>query len=1617
MAHAAVVSLMHTLEQIHQHPNPHLNPYTQQEIDCLSKKLSFLLDFLEENSQNRSKHVLSMVIKIRDVAYRAEDVLESRICYTVLSQSGSHGHESSLQHLLPVLMISDSDPHIDSQKIIKEFDSIMEEVVKIADLQKNITEIDTLMEGAMKITEGIRQSGHFLPSRPEPSGQSTPVGFEVDLKQVRDRLCYGSSGLQIVPIVGMGGIGKTTLSRNVYDDSYVAYHFHIRAWVTLSPQYHKRELFLSLLDHFVVLTGEIRKESDEKLADRLYKSLKGRRYLIVIDDIWSTTAWDNIKFLFPNDNIGSRIIVTTRITDVAGHASLSTKHHQMHFLNEEQSWNLFLEKVFGQENCPPELEDIGRTIAKNCQGLPLTIVVIGGLLSNSSKTRDYWEYVAENLSSIIAEKDDQCLKILTLSFKHLPTHLKACFLYMGVFPENYEIPISRLIKLWAAEGFLKPKNLKHLDEIAEEYLMELISRNLLLVCRKGSNGKIKSCGIHNLLREFCVRVAHKENFFCVKSRYLHFVPEEATFMRRLSIHDDALYSRNEEDMTLQSVSHVRSFIYSGWDETQLHSYYYFGCLLLRVLDMVGLELTKFPDEILQLVNLRYIAITCLDKIPPSITLLSNLQTLVVEDPCGIAIELPGEIFNMRQLRHIIISRASLPPVFSIPFPDSDKHFVLENLETLSMVQDLGMTKHVLEKMPNVKKLGIHYNTTIWHVYDVHLQKLETLKIVFDSPTNSTFLWSFTSASGLKKITLERGRIGWEDMTFFGSLPNLEVLKLREFAFIGPVWVPIEGEFPKLKFLHIWETDLEHWRADRTHFPRLEHLILWKCSKLVEIPPSIGEIETLQIIETDYSSPSVVKSAKDILDDKQSQGDEGFQVLFHPTKARLNPLKFGLWQDDSGVIHRPKRKLDMLRQEASPAVQNVESLQQRAFPTAQNVEWSQQGASPTVQNVESSQAFDVRNSSPNHNRQSTPQPLPQTSSHASQPNPSIESVSVELGGSGWSGDGEVAAARAGVGLDNLPPRLQRPQVVWTPQLHNRFVDTVAHLGIQNAVPRTILQLMSVDGLTIENVASHLMKYKLFLKRLQGVSSNFRGGVGGDNVSVDPTNHLMATLPPPVHFSNPGGQFSNHFLPFGPVAAMQQHHQMTAELKLAFDVRNSSPNHNHQSTPQPLPQTSSQASQPNPSIESESDELGGSGWSGDGGVAAARVGVGLDNLAPRLRRPQVVWTPQLHNRFVDAVAHLGIQNAVPRTILQLMSVDGLTIENVASHLMKYKLFLKRSQGVSSNCRGGVGGDNVSVDPTNHLMATLSPPVHFSNPGGQFSNHFLPFGPVAAMQQHHQMTAELKLAFDVRNSSPNHNHQSTPQPLPQTSSQASQPNPSIESESDELGGSGWSGDGGVAAARVGVGLDNLAPRLRRPQVVWTPQLHNRFVDAVAHLGIQNAVPRTILQLMSVDGLTIENVASHLMKYKLFLKRSQGVSSNCRGGVGGDNVSVDPTNHLMATLPPPVHFSNPGGQFSNHFLPFGSVAAMQQHHQMTAEVGPGLRPGLDPSHYPQLQQQFRSFGSSPPNEHPFIRQSHQQVQSVGVPVHSSNGSVVSPLSVEDLESPGRGVHITLFPTRDDSS
>ncbi|KAA8519401.1 hypothetical protein F0562_013657 [Nyssa sinensis] len=307
--------------------------------------------------------------------------------------------------------------------------------------------------------------------------EETLVGFDDEVDTIKDRLIgvQNSDQLEVISIVGMAGLGKTTLAKKVYDDPLVVYHFYIRGWTYVSQVFQKRDLLLGILTSFVQQENKIYGMSDAELGERLYKCLKERRYLVVMDDIWLIEAWNDIKKHFPNDNNGNRILFTSRMIDVAFQAKPDSPPHFLHFLTDDESWNLLQKKVFQKKSCPTELVEIGKQIAKKCQGLPLAILVVAGLLAKTEQTENWWKKVAESVSSYILNDPKQYMDTLALSYNHLPPHLKSCFLFMGAFPE--EIPVQKLIWLWIAEGFICQTGQKSFEDVAEEYLMDLIDRS------------------------------------------------------------------------------------------------------------------------------------------------------------------------------------------------------------------------------------------------------------------------------------------------------------------------------------------------------------------------------------------------------------------------------------------------------------------------------------------------------------------------------------------------------------------------------------------------------------------------------------------------------------------------------------------------------------------------------------------------------------------------------------------------------------------------------------------------------------------------------------------------------------------------------------------------------------------------------------------------------------------------------------------------------------------------------------------------------------------------------------------------------------------------------------
>ncbi|KAL7115209.1 hypothetical protein ACP275_04G171000 [Erythranthe tilingii] len=849
-AYAALVSLMNNIDNIQNHPRFSIS-LDKKQTESLGEKLDFLLDFIE---MNHSHELLET--EIASAAYAAEDVIESHIVDQI--------HSGSISSL-------------DLQTVIQDMDSVKEKVVILKEEE----------EGLLKVHR--QYSTSTTSSTPSITGggksTTTMVGLDEELIQLLDALTGRQSSLQIIPIVGMGGIGKITLARNAYEHGLIVNHFDIRAWATISQEYSVKEIFSELLSRQSSESAD-----EQQLTQKLYQSLIGMRYLIILDDIWSIDAWEKMMFFFPDNNNGSRIIITTRLSNVAVQFG-SSSYFSKKFLDEDQSWKLFCEKAFSQEEvCPPEFEEIGKKIAEKCQGLPLLIVVIGALLRKSCRTREYWENISNDINSILdsGEDGDQNLDILSLSYMHLPAHLKPCFLYLAIVPEDHLIHASELIRLWVAEGFIKPNKTQSLKEVAKCYVNDLIDRNLIL--GRWFDGRVKYSTMHDLVRDLCIKKAQKEKFICMMR--FRDIPLGVKMERRIAFQEKIPKENYDHELffhELESASLALSLIGKRGGELSLEF------KLLRVSHMIGFSL----EDIFKQVNLRYIfkpydwrtTRTISYKLPSSISLLWNLQVLVFP---YIDLVAPPEIWEMAQLWYVKSISIYLPEPHS-SCDQQDEFIVLRSLQTLKKVVNLRLSEDVCKRIPNIKNLHMEYHpqnslrecegnlSYDYNLYNIgRLHKLESLKChLYDVGADDTqqggLLKKMTFPRSLRKLDLANCDLGPEDLRTIGSLPNLVHFKLQG-KIIGNEWDPVEGEFICLKFLEIhFCHDLIYWNAESSHFPVLEKLVLLGLSKLDEIPLGIGEIPTLDIIGLDDCSESANISAMKILEEQEYLGNDSLRV--------------------------------------------------------------------------------------------------------------------------------------------------------------------------------------------------------------------------------------------------------------------------------------------------------------------------------------------------------------------------------------------------------------------------------------------------------------------------------------------------------------------------------------------------------------------------------------------------------------------------------------------------------------------------------------------------------------------------------------------------------------------
>ncbi|GMP92790.1 hypothetical protein CsSME_00042873 [Camellia sinensis var. sinensis] len=784
---------------------------------------------------------------------------------------------------------------------------------------------ERLIAGGNKLQQMMNLSKPMSMPMPMSMGNRTmvdeeiTVGFEDDALTIKERLAGGKQQLQMISIVGMPGLGKTTLATKLYNDPYIIHYFHIRAWTYASQLPRKTDMLLDILRSVnVVFTDEIKNMTNEKLGEKLYKQLKGQRYLIVIDDLWDIGAWVNLKMYFPNDNNGSRVMFTSRLKEVAVHASPDCHHHCLRPLTEEESWELLQRKVFQNGRCPPELIEIGKQITKRCGGLPLAIVVIAGLLAKNIKTQKSWKKVAQSVSSYIVSDPSQYLDTLALSYNHLPRHLKPCFLYLGAFPEDQEISVERLIWLWIAEGFIQKIEQKSLEEVAEGYLMDLIQRSLVIVAQKRFDGRIKACRMHDLLRDLCLKKAREINFL----KWIHnyedsYPPPSSNYKANNQCHlcIDFDFLEKCDHVLLESYSPVvvqsllcfriksgREISYGDSPFDDVFSFICCNFKLLRVLNIWYIN-AFISRELTQLVYLRYLAINLESScgLPPSISNLSNLETLIISTQRGEVI-LPCNVWKIPKLRHLYAKGGAKVDVFlcseevtdpNHPFflvNDHNHPSILENLRTITNLNCYGFIQDLLARTPFLTELGIcgqlFSDSGNWMFLNLEvLRHLETLKLCNSFfPRYTTTVREVNFPANIKRLTLKYTGIEWEEISVLGMmLPNLELLKLENDAAWGQQWETTDGGFPRLKFLKLKELDVERWITCSGPFPSLQHLSLERCQYLREIPSSLGDILTLQLIEVNFCHFSVEESVRKIKEEQESIGNNWLKVLIRGIK--------------------------------------------------------------------------------------------------------------------------------------------------------------------------------------------------------------------------------------------------------------------------------------------------------------------------------------------------------------------------------------------------------------------------------------------------------------------------------------------------------------------------------------------------------------------------------------------------------------------------------------------------------------------------------------------------------------------------------------------------------------
>ncbi|KAK2640085.1 hypothetical protein Ddye_027880 [Dipteronia dyeriana] len=667
--------------------------------DTLKMIQAVLID--AEDKQLKNRAVKMWLDDLQDLAYDVEDILDEFATEAFARKLKiEHQQATKFRKLVPACF-SNFKFSSRMKSSVKDVTSRFDQLCKL----RNELGLQVISEGASSSAAPQR-----LPTSSHPTERAV-YGRDADKAKILEMVLKNeptNANFLVIPIVGMGGVGKTTLAREVFNDWKVE-SFKVKAWVCVSDgDFDVTRISKSILEN---ITASSSSPNDlTTVQDQLKKEVMGKKFLLVLDDIWSKDygKWEILQSPFAAGAPGSKIIVTTRLEEVASTVTRSGWFHQLGILSNKDCWSVFSMCAFGNNEAIPEhpdMELIRENVIEKSKGLPLAAKTLGGLLG--SKHINEWLKILNNTLWDLSENDSGEIPVaLKLSYHHLPSHLKRCFAYCAIFPKDYDFEEEELVFLWMAQGLIQPSTRNEQpEELGRGYIKDLLARSMFQ--RSSSNYNSSEVAMHDLFHHLAqwafgetnIRLDGESAAASMQWRELKTVRHFSYKSDRYVVKEKFAVFHEAEDLKAR----VRTFLpifersipypyITKWVPSNLSP----KLKRLRVLSLRSYQIFELPNSIGGLKHLRYLNLsrTLIRSLPESTVLLYNLQILMLRN-CFHLAKLPSNFRYLTKLRYLDIRGANL--IKEMPTG-------MKELESLQMLSNFIVSKGVCSNLKDLKSL-------------------------------------------------------------------------------------------------------------------------------------------------------------------------------------------------------------------------------------------------------------------------------------------------------------------------------------------------------------------------------------------------------------------------------------------------------------------------------------------------------------------------------------------------------------------------------------------------------------------------------------------------------------------------------------------------------------------------------------------------------------------------------------------------------------------------------------------------------------------------------------------------------------------------------------------------